>query len=231
MDVNTRLNPRTVSLDTNNIHSLPLECNVCHKRFARKRLLDDHQYRHTGNKPFKCEHCPKSFPTEHLLRNHTMNIHKPKTIPCDVRGCEKKFTTLKNLNNHMKTHQDKSGIEKKFHCQWPDCHKKFQYRANLNRHMNRHNKIYSFHCDWPECGKGFVTKFELNNHINSHSNYRPYVCQWPGCDHAFTSSNSLSVHSGRHKGYTHICRFKDCRFKCFDSYRLKIHQNKEHSSI
>ena len=113
------------------IHSLPLECNVCHKRFARKRLLDDHQYRHTGDKPFKCQHCSKSFPTEHLLNNHTMNLHRPKTIPCDVKGCEKKFTTTKNLNNHMKTHQDKSGIEKKFHCQWPDCHKKFQYRANL----------------------------------------------------------------------------------------------------
>ena len=211
-------------------HNLPFECDICHKKFANKTIYKDHRYRHSDEKPFKCKHCSKGFPTERNLRRHTERLHKPQTIPCDVKGCGKYFYNSYTLDSHKKTHQDKSTKEK-FHCEWPDCDKKFTVKGHLEIHMNRHNGNYPFHCQWPECEKYFATKQQLKGHCNTHTGNKPFSCQWPDCDKSFSSSNALGVHIKRHQGYTYSCRFDDCDFKCYNSVRLKQHYRNHHDNF
>ena len=52
----------------------PHWCNVCHKRFARRRDLNIHERMHTGEKPFQCTQCGKRFSSQSTLGQH-MNIH------------------------------------------------------------------------------------------------------------------------------------------------------------
>ena len=139
------------------IHNRPFECDVCHKRFSRKKNYEDHKIKHMNDKPFKCDQCTKSFNTPKNLSKHIFNLHKPKTIPCDVEGCEKLFSSTDYLKAHMKTHQDKSEKER-VACEWPGC-EKILFKSTIEDHMKRHKKVFSYHCEWPECGRSFVTKF------------------------------------------------------------------------
>lgn len=54
-------------------------------------------------KRFTCFFCRKIFRTLESLKNHE-NLHKPKRIICDYKGCDQRFSTVFALNLHKFCH-------------------------------------------------------------------------------------------------------------------------------
>ena len=86
----------------------PYWCNVCHKRFARRRYLNIHERMHSEEKTFQCTDCEKHYSSQSTLGRH-MNIHRAEYM---CRECGKCFQSGSELAVHRRSH---SG-EKPFEC-------------------------------------------------------------------------------------------------------------------
>ena len=93
----------------------PYWCNVCHKRFGRRRDLNIHERMHTGENPFQCTQCDKRFSSPYALGHH-MNIHRAEYKCTDCGRCRESSS---QLARHRRSH---SG-EKPFEC--TVCGKRF----------------------------------------------------------------------------------------------------------
>lgn len=150
-----------------------------------------------NNKLFKC-FWPKCKYTA-VLRTHLnehISIHSnPNERPfiCDVKYCNKKFKTKRDLYKHKYRHQRslnnkcqdnnecnqtssqlsniKSNIktQKRFKCDFNSCEKSFHWFSDLNVHKLRHSRQKSFKCDFDLCEKTFIRNYDLNLHKRTHS--------------------------------------------------------------
>ena len=111
-------------------------CSVCHKTFARRKVLRRHQRFHSGEKPYSCPACSKSFALRKSLRRHT-RFHTGER-PHVCTRCDKSFRLRENLKAHLRFHTG----EKPFSC--PTCGKMFRMVRNLEKH---------------ECPPAFVPSF------------------------------------------------------------------------
>lgn len=120
------------------IHLKLFSCNICFKKFGRKRDLKIHERIHFND---KCEEC---------------------------RYCNKKFCDPSSKNRHIRTihgNGNNNGIKiKKFIC--VKCYKPFTQKGHLQRHLATHlarEDRELFECD--KCpGKTFTTKRNLKRH-------------------------------------------------------------------
>ena len=77
-------------------------CDVCHKKFSKRRGLTIHMTFHTKEKPFKCDFCKEAFTQQHHLERH-MRIHKASFL-CEV--CNKTFESNDVLSIHKYLHPE-----------------------------------------------------------------------------------------------------------------------------
>ncbi|XP_059178032.1 zinc finger protein 1 homolog [Physella acuta] len=116
------------------------ECNVCHKKFATRTYLKQHNKAiHLGERLHECGVCHKNFTTRGNLNLHIAIHSAEKKHECDL--CHKNFTTRGNLNVHIAIHS----AEKKHECDL--CHKNFTTRGNLNVHIAIHSAEKKHECD------------------------------------------------------------------------------------
>lgn len=102
-------------------------CQLCSRHAAN---LEEHMWRHTGERPLKCELCTSSFYELKALARH-INFKHAKTdrYKCDVEGCSMMFPSRPMLDFHVaKLH----GTHIPFPCD--RCTRAFYRKNDLARH-------------------------------------------------------------------------------------------------
>lgn len=134
--------------------------------------------------PFRCNICAKVF-----QRGINFILHKKccNTVQ-ECQHCHKQFTTLKNLNFHMKVHSN----ERLYLCTF--CGNKYSTKASLRYHVGRRHNEIKFNCD--ECQRSYHSHNSLRIHQKSHLGIKDYICDL--CGKGFTSSKYLYNHRSNH---------------------------------
>ncbi|CAG2165372.1 unnamed protein product [Oppiella nova] len=164
----------------------PFACTDCHKSFADKKHLKEHQKIHsTGGQMFRCEFTDCHYETrrEANLKEHVLRHKNIRNYKCDESGCDKSFVT----NYELKVHKSHVHSEDRpFTCDWPGCEATYKSKQRLDDHKLSHLGVRQFACDFHGCAKNFITKKKLTQHRNEH--IKPYACSWPE-----NTSNHTSV--------------------------------------
>ncbi|XP_017261948.1 general transcription factor IIIA, b isoform X2 [Kryptolebias marmoratus] len=122
-------------------HGEPLPFHGCTKEFSTYGKLKHHKRVHEGY-PCGAEPCPfwaKTWSEYLKHREHhkaKVGVHTKEKMDylCSREGCDKKFSRLFRLKNHvLGDHEGK----KPFSC--PDCGKSFAVKETLWRHSKMHN--------------------------------------------------------------------------------------------
>lgn len=129
-------------------------CDLCGKRFASKRHLDQHVDTHSAIRRFACGLCDKKFYTQCVLKAHQKTHAGKKPHACDI--CGKCFARNSILVRHARTH---SG-ERPFKCE--QCGARFPRHDVLKYHQKTHSATKPFKCG--TCGWLCFKKSDLSHH-------------------------------------------------------------------
>ncbi|XP_043645734.1 zinc finger protein 814 [Drosophila teissieri] len=128
----------------------PYVCTVCNKRFKSHQVYSHHMRIHSSERQFSCDACPKSFRTSVQLYAHK-NTH---TKPYQCAVCNRPFSSMFAVKNHMQTHKDVST----------------KGRVGTSRRLpsaqtSKSQAAGKFYCN--TCGAEYVRLFALRMHIKS----------------------------------------------------------------
>uniref|UniRef100_A0A8C7Y4T5 C2H2-type domain-containing protein n=1 Tax=Oryzias sinensis TaxID=183150 RepID=A0A8C7Y4T5_9TELE len=132
-------------------------------------------------KPFSCKECDKGFSQITGLQNHMRSHTGEKPFSC--KECEKSFSQTSSLKTHMRTHTG----EKPFSCR--ECKKSFSHVFHLKTHMRTHTGEKPFSCK--ECKKRFSRIFHLKRHMTTHTGEKPFSCK--ECKKRFSPHSTSQV--------------------------------------
>ena len=115
-----------------------------------------------------------------------------KKFVCDVKDCNKSYTRMFGLKQHLLTH---GGPKHREHiCGYKGCGRAYTFRGDLQKHQKLH--LDPKNCDI--CGKKFGTNTTLEMHKISHTEDRPFACEWPGCHFKSKIKYALAPHLRTH---------------------------------
>ncbi|XP_045509140.1 zinc finger protein 37-like isoform X2 [Colias croceus] len=153
-----------------------VRCQVCERPLAAER---------TAN--YTCQTCGAGFDHEEHLSEHYTTAHiKTKPHQCNI--CNKRFTQVGGLQQHMRTHTG----DRPFTCKY--CPKAFTQKSGLDQHLRIHTKYKPYRC--VICGKTFCQSAHLQQHMRTHTNVAPFQCSI--CDKRFKQSSHLNYHLKYH---------------------------------
>lgn len=169
-------------------------------RFNMKQPLQKHIFTHFDIKIPRdpeskalCEICSKLVASSRMKRHlgTHFNESRPANFKCDIDGCSKAFTELRNLLDHQNCHNDL----KPYVCDF--CGSNFRHRAALRQHRMRHTEPEKHKC--PECLECFVTNQSLKKHLTRQHrdcdlDVRPFACDYEGCNSTFKYEDFLTRH-------------------------------------
>lgn len=137
-----------------------IRCYYCGKIFGSKWLLQNHERKHTGERPFVCTVCSVAFTQKANLRAHLRTHSGEKAFSCEY--CSRRFAAKGKLQSHVMIHTG----EKPYVCTY--CGKSFRQSATLRYHLRtQHLKQKPFECVC--CGLRFTRKHFLVTHMaNKH---------------------------------------------------------------
>lgn len=80
----------------------PFKCPYCPKTFARRYVMKEHTFIHTGSLRFRCDECMAMFNRPHYLRTHKAKYHSEnsnfKAMKC--RFCTRSFVRKQDIRVH-----------------------------------------------------------------------------------------------------------------------------------
>lgn len=174
------------------------------------------------------------------LTSHSLDIMSPSTdvfhnltsvdqdlvFKCYYPNCGKVFKSLRNLNNHRKTHDE---MRQPSHpCTFPGCTKTYLTSYGLSKHMHSHeNRTVEYVCNQCKEGRVFKTKEGLTLHIkNKHQEKRDYACPEPGCERSFARKSDLRLHLIRcHTAVKpYVCDVESCKKTFASMSELQRHR-------
>ena len=121
-------------------------CATCGKLVLKYRMKH-HERIHLEPKHHKYFHCSYEGCTYknqilYETKHHIQNYHiKDEKFKCPV--CDKRFSALRCVNKHVKTHSQ----ERKFECTFPGCGMKFKRSYALQTHKLRHSDLKPMKCE------------------------------------------------------------------------------------
>lgn len=136
-----------------------IQCPFCKTSFDTIEGLDRHQHSHHHPvSPFRCEMCFVPFLTLEEMADHK-KIMGHRHATCQF--CEKSFTKLSSLLNHMDLQHNPKLLERSVHkCR--SCNREFRTFRGLYQHaQERHHKVVP--C--PYCSKFFGDHVALTQHL------------------------------------------------------------------
>ncbi|XP_016994742.2 zinc finger protein 664 [Drosophila takahashii] len=140
-------------------------------------------------KDFNCPHCDRKYTTQKYLNTHLKMSH-PHPQAFKCDDCEATF----DVDRALAQHRRKEHTE--FACQL--CAKVFKSSRSLLRHVQGHSGARTFKCEHANCGKSFVNQHNLTSHRRVHSEERNYVCEL--CGYRSRYREALIVHRRTHTG-------------------------------
>ncbi|XP_072140640.1 uncharacterized protein [Dermacentor andersoni] len=164
-------------------------CLVCGYTTTFKSSMQNHQRKHTGERPHQCDYCSKAFTRKNNLIGHLRMHTGERPFPCHL--CPSAFTQKRILEAHIRTHTG----EKPFKCRF--CPMSFTRRSNLTVHLRIHTGERPFHCHL--CPRAFTQKVTLKYHMRTHTGKRPIqiVClagttKWQHSAHQHVDNSSAT---------------------------------------
>ncbi|XP_041376964.1 zinc finger protein 236-like [Gigantopelta aegis] len=143
-----------------------------------------------GKGPFPCDFCEKIFPKWKQLQRHVKLHDDDKPHRCVQ--CPMSFNVEENLHLHMATHVGENSTPT---C--PECGKTFSRVASLKAHIMMHEKEENVMC--PECGDEFGIQSQLDRHMQEHrdeQSKRTHMCRQ--CNMEFSKLVMLREHMKQH---------------------------------
>lgn len=162
------------------------QCEVCGKRFSKKRQLESHCLKIHG--PFPCVQCDRVFSSRREFKLHISSVHFTEGVLTKCSYCDEYFSSNSfEYRSHLRTHNS-------FQCSL--CGAKFSRERDLRAHvLEKHDPEHRnsvFACQF--CGTVFSTVSNLNSHIRaSHGvETRTFNCMY--CSKAFAHKHVLQRH-------------------------------------
>lgn len=175
-----------------------VRCNRCTNSpaFQVPAELVQHMLKHE-TPLFECE-CHKFFANRREADSHVKMHASGFGLVCELRGCNKRFTTTANLKDHiLSAHVSERNAAAQFNCKWPGCVRKFSSTSRTKRHMSMHITSMDFVC---LCGQRMPTDRDVRRHLTDERHrIKRHNCIWPGCGKEFLSSVELRRHLMTHK--------------------------------
>ncbi|XP_067641382.1 transcription factor grauzone-like [Eurosta solidaginis] len=171
------------------------ECEICHKKFAKKPILKSHMETHLeGNPEHICKECGKGFILESRLNIHIRNVHSTSYLSvCDQ--CGKSFRGRYALKYHMLEH-DGAG-KQRYPCDQCDAELHSKFSLKRHKRIAHHDGSKVYICS--ECGKVALTEDALKSHKRYvHRRERTHKCTI--CEKAFKAAKVLKEHMTTHTG-------------------------------
>ncbi|KAG8699117.1 hypothetical protein FRC08_005497 [Ceratobasidium sp. 394] len=201
-------------------------CDFCDEEFYYEDELDDHNEQNhefcdfcdlwlETNSEIQshrvvvhncCLQCDRYFSSPNGLKNHlNSSVHRPKTLTCFGRGCNKRFSSTANLLLHLDTNSCVSGITRQTINRAVTRLDRNNLITNPNRMITASTESYqatrrawngyNFECYL--CHKEFNTLLALNQHLASPIHERAiYRCPklGTGCNLEFKTLGALFQH-------------------------------------
>lgn len=230
---------------------IPLECEVCQRKFTNnldfayhskqhsaegyfschicenykntsKSLVELHIRAHEGIKKYQCEVCHKAFRRIKDAVDHKFTHNGEKPFQCEI--CGKHFLLSSNLSTHKRnTHYEIITGKPlvKYDCK--KCNKHYATHSGLFRHNSMHHKELGHDCSvlCDICGRSIASKNKLKFHMRTHTGDKPYPC--PNCKKKFGKKEQLKIHERVHTGEKPFeCSFCLKRFAQLAPYKYHI---------
>ncbi|XP_022214662.2 zinc finger protein 664 [Drosophila obscura] len=168
-------------------------------------------------KEFCCKHCDRKYTSLKYLNIHIKMYH-PHPKAFKCSDCGDAFDVVRALEAHRrKLHTD-------FNCKL--CAKIFKNSRTLLRHVQGHSGVRQYKCDFENCEKSFTNKHNLNSHRRIHRTERNYVCEL--CGYRSRYREALIVHRRSHTGEKPF-KCETCA-RCFASKSLLNEHQPMHST-
>ena len=120
-------------ISSKHLNERPFQCSYCDYSSTRKCILEQHEMRHTGERPHVCGLCGKGYIHEGALNSHINKEHLG--IPSyTCHFCKEGFSNTASLESHViRKHEP----EKLLKCPGSDCSYVCVWKCHLISHIKR----------------------------------------------------------------------------------------------
>ena len=178
----------------NQENRVPLSCNICHKIYKTKRILNLHLNIHCPEKPFKCKQCSNKFSQKGHIKGHVERKHKIDEQTTETRYVEHYFKIIQPPEPQTISSDKPCPTLQETHMKCKKCLATFPQKRRLNAHKKIcKNQTEPLLCK--TCNKCFKTKSIFRLHSNIHLAEKPFRCKM--CYIEFSQKGNLKSHLNR----------------------------------